>query len=484
VATGYVSDLEESLKQTENLENADESSNIEVGVAAYHLGKAHLEKGELYHAGLLLSRALEIHQRERGADHPTTLEIKSDLQTALVASKRANTAEEREKLTVSNDYIPYFEPMVESLRAAASTAAPGAASAAAPAAAPASEAADPTAPVKAQASEPASKPDPGSTPVQSSISEIESMEQAVREVYALRRSTAPSLALADALVKLAGIYSQHAMLEDMEPLLKEALEIREAICGPRHLSVSTDLKNLGRLFYFMGKYVEAEPMLRRSMSIRQASLGLHHPYVAEVAEWYARLLWKTNRTVEADEMETLVRESREKFGGEWEMYRLAATKAADKDDLFLARGLWLAALEEAKDFRYDDPRLSLTLESLAEVYWRQSKYDKAEPICKRILQIWESKLGSEHSDVGKAAKNLAMVCERQGKHVEAAILYQQVLSITEKNLGRSHPEVLASRESCAKARQMAQKQVELKVAKLEGRWNRSGWYQACPKEND
>jgi tetratricopeptide (TPR) repeat protein len=437
VSTVYGLDLAKILKEQENL-NGPES--IEAGAAAFQLGKMHLEKGELVQAGLLISRALKIHQKLLGVADPSCLEIAQALEKIAAAPKPGSPSSDRDKLTVSSDHVPYFEPLVEPLSAAPAR--------------------------------------------QNSMAEMDRIEEAVREIHQMRRSTAPSLALAEALVKLADIYSKHAMLDEMEPLLTEALDIRETICGSRHLSVSTDLKNLGRLYYFMERYYEAEPLLTKAIEIRQGALGQLHSSVAEVAEWYAKLLRKTNRFVQAEEMETLIKESRAKYGGEWEMYQAAATKATNEEDTFLARALWLAALEEAKDFRFDDPRLSLTLESLAEIYWSQMKYEKAEPICKRILQIWESKLGPMHADVAKAAKNLAMVCERQGKHVEAAILYQQVLAINEKLLGVHHPEVLSTRESYGKARLMAQKQVELKVSRLEGRWNKSGWYRAHHKDGD
>jgi tetratricopeptide (TPR) repeat protein len=125
--------------------------------------------------------------------------------------------------------------------------------------------------------------------------------------------------------------------------------------------------------------------------------------------------------------------------------------------------MWLGALDESSDFRFDDPRLSTTLEGLAEVYWRRGKFDKAEPLCKQILQISETLLGQEHTDVALAANNLALLCDRQGKYSEAAMLYQQALAINEKILGRNHPDVIGIRECHAKARQMAQKQIEMKL---------------------
>lgn len=51
----------------------------------------------------------------------------------------------------------------------------------------------------------------------------------------------------------------------------------------------------------------------------------------------------------------------------------------------------MAALsfEVGVGFRFNDPRLSLMFENLAEIYWHRRKSDKAEPLCKQILEIVE-----------------------------------------------------------------------------------------------
>lgn len=437
MAAGYGSTvaLEKMLKMQESMYGP---TSVQAAAAAHKLASSLVEQGAFDQAEPLLRRALHIYSHEKSPDPSKAAAVQAVLDQAMAGLNRED-GDSLEKLTVSSDHIPTFLPSDQALR------------------------------------QPQAEP-------KTTRTVVTPMEAMSREIIELRKAGKPNQALADALVKLAGLYNEQSMLEKMEPLLKEALQIRESLNGGSHLSVSTDLKNLGRLLYFMARYDDAETHLKRALMIRQKELGEFHPYVADVAEWYARVLRKMSRADEAMEMEALVRESRSKFGSEWEHYRSAAVKASERENYFLAQALWLAALDEAKDYRFDDPRLSLTLESLAEVYWKQLKYDKAEPLCKRLLQIWESVLGPDHADVAVAANNLAMLCERQGKHVEAALLYQQVIGINEKILGPTHPDVENVRQSWSRARQLAQKQVELKVAKAEGRWTRSGWYRAHQKD--
>jgi len=286
--------------------------------------------------------------------------------------------------------------------------------------------------------------------------------------------------VADALRKLADLYARREQLDEMEPLLIEALRIRETVCGEQHLNVSTDLKNLGRLYYFKRDYAKADALLARARAIREKALGRDHSLVADVVEWQARVMRKTFRLSEAEQAEAFVAISRERNKSDWDKFKDLGEKLYDEGMLLESQAMWMAALEECADFRFDDPRLSLTLENLAEIYWRRRKFDKAEPLCKQILQIVETLLGPDHPDVGMAANNLAILCEKQGKHAEAAILYQQALAITQNWMPADSDEIKTMRESHARARNAAQRQVEQKLedSRNGGRWTKSGWWKA------
>lgn len=271
--------------------------------------------------------------------------------------------------------------------------------------------------------------------------------------------------VADLLVDLAALYTKKNQSQNVEAALVEALGIREVVYGKNHLSVSTDLKNLGRIYFVTEKFDEAEKSWKRALQIREAQLGPYHPQVADIADLYAKLLRKVNRGAEAEELEARVDESRARHQSDWDDYRKTALKAMETDDYFYAQALWLAAMDEASVFEDDDPRVLTTLENLAHVYWKRKKYEKSEPLCKRIFKISERLLGKDHLDVARAANNLALVCERQGKYTEAAVLYQEVLRVMELTLGTDHADVLATRESHASAIKMSHKQLEQKLQK-------------------
>jgi tetratricopeptide (TPR) repeat protein len=431
--TESIDTLEKHLKLQESLHGPN---SVEVARVLCRLANVFLEHSQYRDAEKILRRAAEIEQKAPQRDAAALEEIKRLLDRVLTQKNQISSGDAIESLKVSSDRVPAFTPAFETLHAAKR-----------------------------------------SDPLDNAIADAQ------LQIHRLKQTAGnESLAVADALTKLADLYCRKEMHEDMEPLLKEALRVRETICGESHLSVSTDLKNLGRLYFFKRQYDLSESFFKRAMSIREAALGPYHSYVADVAELYAKLLRKTNRDADALTMEELVIESRTKYGSDWEKFRIAGVKAMDDSNYIEAQAMWLAALDETSDFRFDDPRLSMTLEALAEVYWRRNKFDKAEPLCKQILQISESILGPEHTDVALAANNLGLVCEKQNKHAEAAILFQQALAIGEKFLGADHPDVVNIRESHAKARHMAKKELEQKLEKGSARWNKSGWWKVYQKD--
>lgn len=439
--------LEQFLKLQENMHGPD---SRQVAKVLIRLAIAFMEDGRLHDAEANLLRALSIEQACPAPDQKLIVEVGKQIDR-IHQKLGAPLEDDLESLKVSTDRIPALTPMFEPTQSF-----PQSGGVLTSAAAP-----DAGSNLGTKSTDNAEAAVHAHTKTEPIDKAIVAAQQQIRQIK--QTGGSDSVAVADALTKLADLYCRKEQLSEMEPLLVEALRIRESICGSVHLSVSTDLKNLGRLYYFKQRYDLAEPYLKRALSIREATLGQYHSYVADVAEWLAKVYRKTARAEEAKAMDALVLESRTNYGSDWEKFRVGGVRALALGNVLEAQAMWLGALDESSDFRFDDPRLSTTLEGLAEVYWRRGKFDKAEPLCKQILQISETLLGQEHTDVALAANNLALLCDRQGKYSEAAMLYQQALAISEKILGRNHPDVIGIRECHAKARQMAQKQIEMKL---------------------
>jgi tetratricopeptide (TPR) repeat protein len=84
------------------------------------------------------------------------------------------------------------------------------------------------------------------------------------------------------------------------------------------------------------------------------------------------------------------------------------------------------------------PDTAISLNSLAVIYENQGRYKEAEPLIKRALEIRERALGGNHPDTATSLNDLAGVYESQGQYEEAEPLYKRALEIKERVLGADH----------------------------------------------
>jgi tetratricopeptide (TPR) repeat protein len=97
----------------------------------------------------------------------------------------------------------------------------------------------------------------------------------------------------------------------------------------------------------------------------------------------------------------------------------------------------------------DHPHTARSLNNLANLYYSQGKYESAEPLYQRALDIYERQLGADHPDTASSLNNLANLYESQGKYESAEPLYQRALDITEWQLGADHPSTASSLNNLA-----------------------------------
>ncbi|HEY9784176.1 MAG TPA: tetratricopeptide repeat protein, partial [Candidatus Obscuribacterales bacterium] len=176
---------------------------------------------------------------------------------------------------------------------------------------------------------------------------------------------------------------------------------------------------------------------------------------------------------------------------DWNQYKELAEKAQQQGNFAQAEFMWLAALDEAKNFHASDPRLLISLDNLASlycsigrydqaesfckraidvatrffgeshtylahclnnlagIYYHQRRYSEAEPLCRRVLEIYEKAHGEEHPDVGMAVNNLAMLYHVQGKYKLAERLYLRAIDIRTASLEMGHPLIVTLLENYA-----------------------------------
>jgi tetratricopeptide (TPR) repeat protein len=117
---------------------------------------------------------------------------------------------------------------------------------------------------------------------------------------------------------LAGIWTkQEGKREAAESLYKQALANLKVKLGPNHPEVAATQTGLAKLYITEKRYTEAEPLLKEALAIRER-IEPNHPYVADVLEAYSTLLQQTGRNTEATEISSRAKAIRQKVRAAYE----------------------------------------------------------------------------------------------------------------------------------------------------------------------
>jgi tetratricopeptide (TPR) repeat protein len=294
---------------------------------------------------------------------------------------------------------------------------------------------------------------------------------------------------------------------------KRALETLGKALGPGHPLVVAIATNYSDLLRIMGRDKESELMKNRALTtsdlaksgqfqvaqspakresapavaagghaqLAAASAAITPPQVATAAASTQQAANLLNADIlQTDQRSTIPGTTPE---DKWDNARLHAESAVVSEDWPKSEFFWQAAVRAAEVFPIRDPRLCKSLESLAEVYWKQGKYDQAEPLSRRVLSIYEAVLGEHHPDVGFVANNLGMLYHAQGDMPKAASLYERALPLLASKLGPQHPSVFNLETNLKNVLMTLGRMDEAEVVKAkltdsqQGRWTRSGKFQ-------
>ena len=249
---------------------------------------------------------------------------------------------------------------------------------------------------------------------------------------------------------LAGLYRELGRYGDAEPLYRRALAIKEKLLGHHNPALASSLNNLAAVLSTEGRYNDAEPLFRRALDLRKQAAPEDDPDVAKILNNLAQLYRLKGMPAEAERFAVRALEILQKTSGPDHpdvaagLNSLAQVYAAQGKEAN-AEPLFLRALEiREKVFGGDHPAVAISLDSLGELYRAQHRYSEAEPLYRRALAIREKAFGSDHPDVAASLHDLAALYAAQRRDGEAEPLYRRSLAIREKMLGSDHPDTAAS----------------------------------------
>ncbi len=201
------------------------------------------------------------------------------------------------------------------------------------------------------------------------------------------------------------VFSKLGLYPQAEPLITQALEIREKSLSPVDLQLAESVLSLAALRQRQGRFQEAKSLFQRGLDIRTKALPKGDALIAEAQLGLGEIHFELNELADAESLYKSSLEIREK-----------------------ALGL-------------DHPEVAKSLVDLGWLYYNDSKFDEAERIYKRSLAIMERSLGPDHPDVARSLGSLAGLCLWTRRFAESETYYRRALAIQEKVLGPDHPRV-------------------------------------------
>ena len=310
-----------------------------------------------------------------------------------------------------------------------------------------------------------------------------------------RRAELDELLLAEIRDSLAANYIARARFREAEPLVNDALAVRERILGANHGLVAASLGTLADLHHesanvqearlaadraldiaakayaptdvrlaefidraarsqlALGDFSRAEQLYRQSLAIRQADGGNDTLAVAESVGGLARVAILANDNVKSEELHRRSLAIKEKVLGSDhpqvanDLFNLGLIHYRRRD-FAQAATLYAKVLAiREKTLGDSHPVIALTLNNIGLVYWRQLDYARAEDFYRRALELAERLYGPDSLRVANPLGNLGIIAKETGDYARAEALYLRGLAIKEQHLGRDHPDLIPIVES-------------------------------------
>jgi tetratricopeptide (TPR) repeat protein len=274
-------------------------------------------------------------------------------------------------------------------------------------------------------------------------------EPILKQALAIREKTfgldAPQVATT--LNNLAILLKEKGDYSGAERLFQRALAIDIKAHGKYHPHVATDIDNLGMVFQLRGEYTAAEPLYSQALEIRRSVLGPSHPDVATSLDRIGSLLEAEGTYLQAESLLRQALEIRKRsLGPDHPRVAISLNNLASllltKKQYADAEGLIRTALAiNEKALGSEHPEVATNLNNLGSALQGEHDYEGAEQQFRRALAIDNKALGPDHPNVAATLSNLAVLLALKGEQEQVKPLLQRALEIDKKSLGPNHPSV-------------------------------------------
>ena len=243
------------------------------------------------------------------------------------------------------------------------------------------------------------------------------------------------------------VYKNLEALDEAEPLLLRALDLRRQRLGPNHPDVAATLIEVGLLHERRGRYAEAADANAEAVRILRAHSGADPLLLGNALHGLAFAHMRLRRFPEAErEIREAVAIKRSLFG---DRHAEVAYSLNILGDVLTHQKRYdeaVATHREALAMRRallgpDHLHVAFSLHNLAAAYRDMARYAEAETAYRQALVVWRTNYPDDNQQVANTLSQLGFVIGMQGRTAEADTLYGQALALAERALGDAHPQV-------------------------------------------
>ena len=286
------------------------------------------------------------------------------------------------------------------------------------------------------------------------LGEYEKAEAPIQAALKALTTTGDSQEKLTTRATLAELRLYLRQMNEAEALFTSVLEQRRATLGPKHPETADSEVSLGYYHYVRGDYAAAEPLFLSAMDTLTGDLGTENPLVFRVENFEGMLKIRTGQFAEAQQILQKVLDERLKYYGEESavtaesLNNLAATyykqNNLEKTADLLRQSLAITEKKSGESLDTAD-----TANNLGRVFQKLKKYDEAEKLFIRSLNIRRATLPAGHPDIGTSEFVLAKLYDEEGKFVQAEPLWTQSVNAISERLGALHRDLIAPYQGAA-----------------------------------
>ncbi len=256
---------------------------------------------------------------------------------------------------------------------------------------------------------------------------------------------------------IGSIFVNLAMLEQAEPQLQTALEIRRRLHDGDHLEVAESLCMLGALQHNKGNFEDAKRSFGDALAMQRRMLGEEHKLVAESLRQLGTCLKELHDLSAAEPaLVQALAIDRRIDGGKHEgligsLNELAYVRML-RDDVSSTLELLREALALTREL-YGEDHLHFARQAanMGQVLFQTGKLSEAEPLLRQAIKIRLAWLDEDHPLVSAARIGLARLLLAQGDYAGAAEVHRQILKRDRKRLPAGHPYIAGDLINLAEA---------------------------------